>query len=98
MARDSFFIPILAVALAIGVGAGDAFAGDWVFDYNRGTYTEIGSDNSFTTGNQVRYFDYDSGTNQSYQVETWQRSDPSGFGARIYDPQSHEYRQLEELK
>ncbi|MCB1735856.1 MAG: DUF5334 family protein [Gammaproteobacteria bacterium] len=73
-------------------------AGDRVFDYDRGSYHEIGNDNSVTSGNQVRYFDYDTGTNKSYQVETWQDRNQNGFGARIYDPSSHEYRQLDQMK
>lgn len=96
MQHKSSLMSVLSVLLMVFTFG--ALAADRVFDYDRGTYTEIGSDNSVTSGNQVRYFDYDRGTNESYQVETRHRSGPDGFVERIYDPQSHQYRQLDELQ
>lgn len=93
MSRQLFVVAVIGLMLS-----GPSVAGDRVFDYDRGSYHEIGNDNSVTSGNQVRYFDYDTGTNQSYQVETWQSPNQDGFGARIYDPNSHEYRQLDQMR
>lgn len=98
MKTTAMFSISVLLSVVTWVASWSVHAGDRVFDYDRGTYTEIGHDNSVTSGNQVRYFDYDSGTNRSYQVETWQRPGNDGFGARIYDPSSHEYRQLDEQK
>jgi hypothetical protein len=64
------------------------------YDYDSGNYVEIEDGNLVREGEEIEYYDYESGEYRYGDVES---VEPSGNGAEveIYDNESGEYRTFE---
>lgn len=82
---------ILMIFLAIV--ATSAFAWDG-YDYENGTYVEIEKGNLVRPGQEIEYYDYDSGEYKYGDVESI-NSYGSSVEVEIYDSETGEYRTFE---
>jgi hypothetical protein len=61
------------------------------YDYESGSYVEIEKGNLVREGEEIEYYDYDSGEYRTGDVENVESSG-SGAEVEIYDNESGEYR------
>ena len=64
------------------------------YDWDRGSYVDIGKGNLVRKGREIEYFDYRSGDYRRGDVESI-RSHGSKFELEVYDYESGEYRTFE---
>ncbi len=64
------------------------------YDYESGNYVEIDKGNLVREGQQIEYYDYESGEYRYGDVESIESSG-SGAEVEIYDHESGEYRTFE---
>jgi hypothetical protein len=64
------------------------------YDYETGTHVEIEDGNLVREGQEIEYYDYDTGDYRHGDVESVQKSG-SGAEVEVYDQESGEYRTFE---
>lgn len=80
-------------ALAAAAVAGPVQAWDG-YDYGTGNYVEIGPGNLVRSGNDIEFYDYESGEYRNGTVEDINRTG-STVEIEIYDQETGEYRTFE---
>jgi len=60
------------------------------YDYNTGSYIEIGSGNLVRSGNEIEIYDYGDGSYKDVEVQSM-----SGNELEVYDYDTGEYRYLD---
>ena len=60
------------------------------YDYNTGSYVEIGSGNLVRSGNDIELYDYNTGDYHDVEVQGF-----NGSELEVYDSNTGEYRYLE---
>lgn len=83
----------LLISLVMVAGASSVLAWDG-YDYENGDYVEIEKGNLVRTGEEIEYYDYDSGEYRYGDVESINRYG-SSVEIEIYDQESGEYRTFE---
>ena len=64
------------------------------YDYESGSYVEVEKGNLVREGEEIEYYDYDSGEYRTGDVESIESSG-SGAEVEVYDHESGEYRTFE---
>ncbi len=80
----------LSLIIAIAVCSFNVSAWDG-YDYNNGTYIEIGSGNLVRPGQEIEIYDYDTGNYTYVDVEALS-SHGSSVEVEVYDYNTGEYR------